>query len=267
MGEKAFDQHHQAEQAALGTLVLQPESAGPGPLCGLREWLAGRSRRQQPELALPDLLHRLRVMADDEVERYLTSLPGVARKTALCVMLYTLGRAVLPVDTHVWRVAQRLDLAPADGWSEGRGRALEATIPTALRGSLHRTMIAHGRQVCRSRRPSCGSCVLADLCSAAGANRADRSPLLEHDIGFFPGLVESLCQAWWVLVDGVTVFRWQDQLQAPVRVGQKVRDCGTPCRSAFQRQQLHVVGKQRGPGIAAVSVGLRTRYHGCPSDP
>ena len=53
-------------------------------------------------------LHRLRSMADGEVERYLTSLPGVARKTALCVMLYALGRQVLPVDTHVWRVAQRL---------------------------------------------------------------------------------------------------------------------------------------------------------------
>ena len=121
-------------------------------------------------------LHRLRAMADDEVERYLTSLPGVARKTALCVMLYTLERAVLPVDTHVWRVAQRLDLAPAGGWSEGRGRALEAAVPTALRGSLHMTMIAHGRQVCRARRPSCEICVLADLCPAADANRADRSP-------------------------------------------------------------------------------------------
>ena len=49
---------------------------------------------------------RLRSMADAEVEHYLTSLPGVARKTALCVMLYTLDREVLPVDTHVWRVAR-----------------------------------------------------------------------------------------------------------------------------------------------------------------
>ena len=115
-------------------------------------------------------LHRLRSMADDEVEQYLTSLPGVARKTALCVMLYTLGREVLPVDTHVWRVAHRLGLAPAGGWSEGRGRALEATVPRELRGSLHVTMVAHGREVCRARAPGCGSCTLADLCPTAAAN-------------------------------------------------------------------------------------------------
>ena len=115
-------------------------------------------------------LHRLRSMTDGEVERYLTSLPGVARKTALCVMLYTLGRDVLPVDTHVWRVAQRLGLAPAGEWSGGRGRTLEATVPRELRGSLHVTMLAHGRQVCRARAPSCETCMLADLCPAAGAN-------------------------------------------------------------------------------------------------
>ena len=115
-------------------------------------------------------LHRLRSAPDDEVERYLTSLPGVARKTALCVMLYTLERDVLPVDTHVWRVAQRLGLAPAGEWSGGRGRALEAAIPRELRGSLHVTIVAHGREVCRARTPSCGNCTLADLCPTDGPN-------------------------------------------------------------------------------------------------
>lgn len=113
-------------------------------------------------------LHRLRGMTDDEVEQYLTSLPGVARKTALCVMLYALGRDVLPVDTHVWRVAQRLGFAPEGEWSEGRGRALEAAVPIALRGSLHVTLIAHGRQVCRARTPICGCCTLVDLCPVGG---------------------------------------------------------------------------------------------------
>ena len=123
-------------------------------------------------------LHRLRSMPDDEVEQYLTSLPGVARKTALHVMLYTLGREVLPVDTHVWRVAQRLGFAPAgEEWSEGRGRVLEAAIPGELRGSLHVTMIAHGREVCRARVPACGSCTLADFCPAASATpQAARPP-------------------------------------------------------------------------------------------
>lgn len=114
-------------------------------------------------------LHRLRSMADEDVERYLTTLPGVARKTALCVMLYTLDRDVLPVDTHVWRVAQRLALAPPGVWSEARGRALEARVPASLRASLHVTLIAHGRAVCRAPKPDCDGCVLADLCPTAGS--------------------------------------------------------------------------------------------------
>ena len=122
-------------------------------------------------------LDRLREMESGEIEAYLTSLPGVARKTALCVMLYALGRDVLPVDTHVWRVAQRLGLAPAGEWSEGRGRALEATVPRELRGSLHVTMVAHGRRVCRAAVPVCKSCMLADLCPTAGPNpRAAQHP-------------------------------------------------------------------------------------------
>ena len=123
-------------------------------------------------------LDRLREMKGGEIEAYLTSLPGVARKTALCVMLYTLGRDVLPVDTHVWRVAaQRLGLAPAGEWSEGRGRALEATVPGELRRSLHVTMVAHGRRICRAAMPVCRSCMLADLCPTAGPNpRAARHP-------------------------------------------------------------------------------------------
>ena len=122
-------------------------------------------------------LDRLREMESAQVEAYLTSLPGVARKTALCVMLYALGRDVLPVDTHVWRVAQRLGLAPAGGWSEGRGRAFEAAIPRELRGSLHVTMIAHGRRICRARAPLCESCTLVDLCPTVGATpRAAQHP-------------------------------------------------------------------------------------------
>ena len=122
-------------------------------------------------------LHRLREMESSQIETYLTSLPGVARKTALCVMLYALGRDVLPVDTHVWRVAQRLGLAPEGAWSEGRGRAFEAAVPIELRGSLHVTMVAHGRRVCRARAPVCEICTLVDLCPTANANpRAAQYP-------------------------------------------------------------------------------------------
>lgn len=112
-------------------------------------------------------LRRLRRLPDDGVEAYLTSLPGVARKTARCVMLYTLGRDACPVDTHVWRVLQRLGIAQGGAWTEARARAAEEAIPKQLRSSLHVTLLAHGRSICRARHPLCQKCCIADLCPAA----------------------------------------------------------------------------------------------------
>jgi len=109
-------------------------------------------------------LDRLRGLEDEEVEGYLTSLPGVARKTARCVMLYALGRDVCPVDAHVWRVMGRLGFAPCGPWSERGAKRLEDRIPRALRRSLHVTLVAHGRAVCRARGPRCEACCLRDLC-------------------------------------------------------------------------------------------------------
>jgi len=109
-------------------------------------------------------LSRLRRLPDDEVERYLTSLPGVGRKTARCVMLYALDRHTCPVDTHVWRLMQRLGFAPAKSWSERTARGLEQSIPEQLRRSLHVTLVAHGRSICHAMKPLCGECVLADVC-------------------------------------------------------------------------------------------------------
>jgi len=109
-------------------------------------------------------LSGLRDLPDDEVEAYLTSLPGVARKTARCVMLYALDRDTCPVDTHVWRVMRRLGFAPDKPWSESNARRLEDVIPSNLRASLHVTLISHGRAICQARRPLCSECVLVDSC-------------------------------------------------------------------------------------------------------
>jgi len=113
-------------------------------------------------------LCRLHSLDDEAVERYLTSLPGVGTKTARCVMLYTLNRDQCPVDTHVWRVARRLGIGPDRAWSDGQGRELGDAIPKEIRGSVHVTFIAHGREICTARRPRCGQCILDDLCPRRG---------------------------------------------------------------------------------------------------
>jgi len=110
-----------------------------------------------------DLGH-LRALPDDQVEEYLTSLPGVGRKTARCVMLYALDRQTCPVDTHVWRVMQRLGFAPNSAWSEPRSQTLEDSIPRELRPSLHVSLVSHGRGTCTAITPRCHECVLRLEC-------------------------------------------------------------------------------------------------------
>jgi endonuclease-3 len=110
-------------------------------------------------------LEPLRAMSDQEAERYLCSLPGVGTKTAKCVMMYALGRPVLPVDTHVWRLARRLDLV-GDDVPYGRVHAaLEDVVAGPDRYAFHVNAIAHGRVRCLPRRPRCDRCPLLQLCS------------------------------------------------------------------------------------------------------
>jgi endonuclease III len=111
-------------------------------------------------------LARLEDMSDEEVVGYLCSLPGVGVKTAACVLLFSLGRAAFPVDTHVLRVAARLGLIDERSTAEAAYRLLEPAVPPELRYELHMQLIRHGRTVCVARRPRCTACVLFDLCDA-----------------------------------------------------------------------------------------------------
>ena len=111
---------------------------------------------------------------DETVQQYLTSLPGVGIKTAKCVMMYSLGRQVLPVDTHTARVAVRLGLAPP-GDAAAVDRNLSIVVPPALCFDFHVNAVAHGRAVCRAVSPRCGDCVLSSLCPM-GRRTANRPP-------------------------------------------------------------------------------------------
>lgn len=105
-----------------------------------------------------------------EAERFLVGLPGVSKKVAKCVMMYTLSMQVLPVDSHVHRVAVRL------GWTN-RKRAdqcheeLEALVAPTLRNSFHVCCIAHGRKLCRPTNPLCHQCGIRRYCAFYRAAR------------------------------------------------------------------------------------------------
>ena len=110
---------------------------------------------------------RLRDMPIAEAKQWLTELPGVGPKTAACVLLFSLGRPALPVDTHVHRVAIRLGLLGPKVAALPAHDMLEAQLPPDKYYDFHVTLIRHGRRVCHKQRPKCNECVLYDRCPSA----------------------------------------------------------------------------------------------------
>ena len=100
-------------------------------------------------------------------QAYLTSLPGVGRKTAACVLLFALGMRDVPVDTHVSRVGTRLGLfRPKAPFPEMHDEMLALT-PRGAELELHMNLLRHGRRTCHARHPECGDCALARMCPSA----------------------------------------------------------------------------------------------------
>lgn len=93
----------------------------------------------------------------------LTQLPGVGRKTANVIMGVVFGKAAIAVDTHVFRVSNRLGLASGKTPLEVE-KALTRHIPEHLRYKAHHWLLLHGRYVCKSQRPDCLNCPITHLC-------------------------------------------------------------------------------------------------------
>lgn len=94
----------------------------------------------------------------------LTDLPGVGRKTANVVLSNAFGVDAIAVDTHVFRVANRLGLAQS-GDVRGTEDQLMDNIPREKWSRAHHWLIHHGRRICKARRPKCEECPLAEVCS------------------------------------------------------------------------------------------------------
>ena len=95
---------------------------------------------------------------------YLLAFNGVGPKTALCVGLFAFGMEVFPVDTHIYRIACRLGMLDGAIPPARAHEVLTEMIPPKQRYALHVLLIAHGRAVCRARKPRCDDCVLLSLC-------------------------------------------------------------------------------------------------------
>ncbi len=101
----------------------------------------------------------------------LEALPGVGRKTANVVLNEAFGEATFAVDTHVFRVANRMKLAPGKTVEQVEAKLMKFTPPEFLKGA-HHWLILHGRYTCVARTPKCGECVVFDDCEHAGRTKS-----------------------------------------------------------------------------------------------
>ena len=93
----------------------------------------------------------------------LEALPGVGRKTANVLLNCAFGESTIAVDTHVFRVSNRIGLVSERNELKTE-LALEKSIPKEWKKHAHHWLILHGRYVCKSRKPECGQCIISDLC-------------------------------------------------------------------------------------------------------
>jgi len=93
----------------------------------------------------------------------LEALPGVGRKTANVILNTAFGEKTIAVDTHIFRVANRTTLAPGKNPLEVE-RLLNRSTPKEFKKNAHHWLLLHGRYVCRAKAPTCGACLVSDLC-------------------------------------------------------------------------------------------------------
>ena len=115
----------------------------------------------------------------------LEALPGVGRKTANVVLNTAFGEPTIAVDTHIFRVSNRLGLARGTTVQEVERKLMKA-VPLSYRHNAHHWLLLHGRYVCKARRPECWRCLVEDLCAykpkslpPPARSPLDRAPSLE----------------------------------------------------------------------------------------
>ena len=110
-------------------------------------------------------LDPLRDLSEKRIFEFLTSLKGIGSKSALCIMMYSMGKEVFPADTHVHTVCERMGFIDAGLNHDKAQMELAELLPHKLRYGLHVNMVAHGRKVCRKQGgPLCELCNLSKFC-------------------------------------------------------------------------------------------------------
>ncbi|MBI2183803.1 MAG: endonuclease III [Thaumarchaeota archaeon] len=112
----------------------------------------------------PDGLETLLIQSDDEVRDNLKRFQGIGDKTIDVFLAFAGGRDILPVDTHVRRIATRLGFAPRNAEYREIRKSLEEATPTSMRRDAHLALLRFGRTICTAKSPKCHQCPVKELC-------------------------------------------------------------------------------------------------------
>ena len=197
--EEIFRRFHEAEPAPEGELeALNPYTLLIAVVLSAQATDAGVNRATGPLFKIADTPAKMAALGEGELIRYiktiglyrmkaknviglstallekhggkvprereaLEALPGVGRKTANVVLNVAFGEPTIAVDTHIFRVSNRTNLAPGKNVEEVEEK-LEKVVPDAYKLHAHHWLILHGRYTCVARKPLCPVCVVRDLC-------------------------------------------------------------------------------------------------------
>jgi endonuclease-3 len=180
LSQHTNDRNRDRAFAALRQRFLSWEEVRDAPLAELEDAIrpGGLARQKAPRIQAileqlgeePNLDWTETAPREESLE-FLLALPGVGRKTAACVLIFTWGIPEIPVDVHVHRVGGRLGLFPAKASFERAHDEMLAVVDPGDAYELHMNLIRHGRTLCRPK-PRCGECDLRRMCPWYRANRA-----------------------------------------------------------------------------------------------
>ena len=153
------------EAVARGTIADIEEAIAPGGLAKIKAPRIKEVLEKVLELNGGSLdLSFLREMPLSEAKAWLRQLPGIGPKSAGIVLNFSLGMPAMAIDTHIFRVCQRLRAIDSKTNADKAHDVMEAKVPPEDVFNFHVAFITHGRRVCRAQRPLCDECVVGDMC-------------------------------------------------------------------------------------------------------
>jgi len=155
----------------LATRELFPVANTPQSIvelgeAGLREYVQRIGLYQTKSKHIIQMCRILLEQHDGQVPQTrdaLEALPGVGRKTANVMLNTAFGQPTIAVDTHIFRISNRIGLAPGKDVAEVEKKLLKV-VPDEFKHDAHHWLILHGRYVCVARKPKCRECIIQDLC-------------------------------------------------------------------------------------------------------